>query len=846
MIFLLVVKRCAILGCNSLHASKVSFFHFPRNFELANKWYSLLKNGLPENLSVTNLKSKVVCDAHFSSCSYYSIGSRKILRSDVVPKKIQIETLEKKETPAQIITRLRAKYNRLQARYNKLYNDPSPAFIKSHKHKLKEFMSDDAFTLFDSCVTNYLKSPHARRHSYATKKVANKIWAQSKVTYRLIRPIFALPSLRTLDRHNADNYTSTGISKETEALLKLHAENLEMDEKHCILSFDEVEINSSFVYLPRLDIVCGFVDMGKHGRRDQQTKSVLVFGLRGIDSRWKQIISYYFVPKSGFVASDLKPILEENLEALFRAGYNVVSTVCDGDAKNRLLSQLVNANSETTKFEFQSHMIHFLFDVPHIFKLIRNNLIRHRLYVDFDENYRGIVTWEDILNHLEPIVESSDIIKECPKLTTKHLHPNTFEKMRVCLATQLLSHSVSASFDNAVKRGSLPENPYALIATLIKELDKLFDILNSSTLSQQDGKPWATALRPNDESSTFLKLWLQRLDSKSIFYLTSDSTFASPKSVNQVHCLNMLAQSIRGILSISLDLQTRGINKLATRRLNQDILENFFAQIRKSASDLTPQHFRAHFRSTRILFMEKLPSDSNCEQDDDFPLFLEDLSSDSATEISEETQASPETALAEYYSIHHPEIANDPQLLSDFLTTFASDDLCEDHAALTNHEAETAASSQDRTGLRSYIAGYIIRKIKKAGICCDICLPTLNTESLSLPAHQFILSRLYDPNRPMSLHFPTKSFVDLISSSMDKLEIETPRLFSVVGVKFSLSSSIWNLDFNWIPLCHQHTIKWETIRRLVNMYIGKHIKDKNRLSRNSKSVKSIQKASRPS
>ena len=72
-------------------------------------------------------------------------------------------------------------------------------------------------------------------------------------------------------------------------------------------------------------------------------------------------------------------------------------------------------------------------------------------------------------------------MKTCPKIKKQHLDPKGYDKMRVKHATQIFSHSVAASMRAAINIGKL-DHPHAqLTVDFIKQVDMVFDILNSST-----------------------------------------------------------------------------------------------------------------------------------------------------------------------------------------------------------------------------------------------------------------------------------------------------------------------------------------------------------------------------
>lgn len=70
-------------------------------------------------------------------------------------------------------------------------------------------------------------------------------------------------------------------------------------------------------------------------------------------------------------------------------------------------------------------------------------------------------------------------LRLAPKLHDKHIFPNNFEKMRVCLASQIFSRSIAAGISTHTELGAMP--PEAIhTAHFINKMDMLFDTFNSS------------------------------------------------------------------------------------------------------------------------------------------------------------------------------------------------------------------------------------------------------------------------------------------------------------------------------------------------------------------------------
>jgi hypothetical protein len=131
--------------------------------------------------------------------------------------------------------------------------------------------------------------------------------------------------------------------------------------------------------------------------------------------------------------------------------------------------------AESPWFLHNGKKIFYIFDAPHIIKAVRNNLLKY----DFHFNGK-VASWKDIVALYE--IDSKNSIRCCPKLTIQHLHPNGFTKMKVKLATQVLSHTVSATILMAVSGGLLPASSTGT-AELLSLFDETFDCLNSSTFN---------------------------------------------------------------------------------------------------------------------------------------------------------------------------------------------------------------------------------------------------------------------------------------------------------------------------------------------------------------------------
>lgn len=88
------------------------------------------------------------------------------------------------------------------------------------------------------------------------------------------------------------------------------------------------------------------------------------------------------------------------------------------------------------------------------------------------------------------------------KPTALHVRPNSFQKMKVSLATQVFSHSVAAAIKTSVKTGELVSHTALNTAEFVEIINNLFDALNSKLKVCKN--PFACALTKNNTSLTSL------------------------------------------------------------------------------------------------------------------------------------------------------------------------------------------------------------------------------------------------------------------------------------------------------------------------------------------------------
>lgn len=446
------------------------------------------------------------------------------------------------------------------------------------------------------------------------KTTAIAMYYKSPSMYRFLRKKNVnLPSTSIIKKWLEDFKSTPGYNKKLFVRLKKKVTTMTKTEKFCCFILDEMSIKEALEFSRHEGYIEGFEDLGEFGRRPVSAKQVLVIFVRGVYSDWKIPIAYYF-SSTGVKADILVKIVNKNLLHLIDCGLIPMNIVCDQSTTNQRLYKLLNVTVKNPYFYVKGTKICAIFDVPHLLKSIRNNLL-FALYLYL----KGCVYISfDVIREIFAIDKQSTAGRALLKLTEKHMFPNSFQKMSVRLAAQVFSHSVASAIRTAVASGQL-DNEYATAtADFIEVVDNLFDALNSKHLYTR--KPCNAAL--SDQNQHVLCAIDKGLELfTELIKVTKDCKMSRPP------CFNGWLLSIKGIKMIHEIGKKEGFTYLLTGRLNQDPVENFFSIMRQKGGynkNPTVRSFSGAFKSNFVINLMKPPQSSNCEPDEDQALFSSD------------------------------------------------------------------------------------------------------------------------------------------------------------------------------------------------------------------------------
>ena len=201
----------------------------------------------------------------------------------------------------------------------------------------------------------------------------------------------------------------------------------------CIISFDEMALKSHVFYQSKTDELVGLEDYGNGTKTNKLATSAIVFMARGLIDNWKQPLAYYLVNES-CSSEKVREKLEEIIEKVEGIGLEVAAVVCDIGSNFQKLQREMGVTAKEPRFLHNGKKIFYIIDPPHIIKAVRNNLIKYNFH--FGDK---VASWKDVITLYN--LDIKNRIRCCPKLTKRHVSPNSFEKMKVKLATQVMSHS---------------------------------------------------------------------------------------------------------------------------------------------------------------------------------------------------------------------------------------------------------------------------------------------------------------------------------------------------------------------------------------------------------------------
>lgn len=439
-----------------------------------------------------------------------------------------------------------------------------------------------------SILKNEVKNSDEKKFTYSDdiKKFSQTLYYLSPKAYKYLRKQLILPHPSTLRKWISCD-AAPGWTKESFEALKV------VSFKNCLLMMDAIHLKSSLQWSSRLNKFIGCTDLGIDEGDDAvepvlATEALFLMAC-GIKEPWKIPLGYFLT--RGLTSGQQANIIEEAIERVHFSGCRVRGVTFDGARANLGSVAILGANIPDKPYFYhpinKDHKVHVILDNCHMVKLARNCLAKNRLH----NNSGNIISW----SHIEQLhsLQKKNGLRLGNKLTDSHVLHWSNQKMKVKLATQVLSRSVADSLIFCAENHDFVDVQPTV--TFLRKIDQLFDSLNSRSYRCRDPlKRPITRKNILEFSSLFreMEIYLRALKDTSGKFIIDTQLQTFVKG---------FITSMKSTLSIASELFSEtDLSFLLTYRMSQDALEHFFGDIRARGSwctNPTPLYLIGSYRA---------------------------------------------------------------------------------------------------------------------------------------------------------------------------------------------------------------------------------------------------------
>lgn len=391
----------------------------------------------------------------------------------------------------------------------------------------------------------------------------------------------------------------------------------------------------------------GFADYGDPEQLAFVADHALQFMIRGLATNYKQPIAYYYTASAkGLTPSRrLSNLIENVIRAVNSTGLKVVHAVCDQAPTNRKAFQILkeksfNVPEQATYFLVDGSRVFYTYDVPHIMKCLRNNIMgnwqirltAHPSSSKYD--YPGdMMTWGTgeekracRWRHLILLFKAHvKNFKNGKQLEESVIFPGSYEKMRVkyaatafsaSMARNLREHAhlladISSSDNKTILDTTIDEiNETAFI---IDELNEMIDYTNGVSSKNAEAHAKEYVILSSDHIEKWMKF--KKLTRTMEFFNSNGSA-----KNNHVPTIKGLEHTLSAFQDLWNYLKVQGFTQLRLRNLNQDPVENFFSLVRHEGGDSTCPTVEQYDATYKILLVTRYANikikGTNCTNDE--------------------------------------------------------------------------------------------------------------------------------------------------------------------------------------------------------------------------------------
>ncbi|KAK3924773.1 DNA transposase [Frankliniella fusca] len=457
----------------------------------------------------------------------------------------------------------------------------------------------------------YCNKSDGRAHRWHPTMIrfALSIYMGNPGSYERMRDlgVLRLPHSRTLFNYTHSVKAKGGINEE---LVNLVQEKVQSFEEPCkqyhVLLCDGMHVSQNLVFRESDGTLVGFThidDIDKELERMENyvvgkeavssermlATEVVAFLVKGMATNVKCVIASYAIKV--MTKEMLYKRSWDVIRHLEAAGIKVLAFVCDGHPVNRAFFKMHVPDHGPTKFDCiystfnfcapEERPLFFVSDVCHLLKTLRNSFYnsgegekKPRL---LELNGEKIV-WKHII-HLYLKFKENNLRKSC-KLNAQNVFPNSYSKMKVRYAAQILSATLAQDLEDQ----EWPETKETV--KFIRNCNKFFDCLNGAFSTQgkrkrnNDLDPYTAETVKEDQRFVWLDSfidylhdWKKQVDGKPI-PATSKEKMMLP--IQTMLGVEMSIKGIQGATTYFLDPEKGNGKFLNARVFSQDPLEQHF------------------------------------------------------------------------------------------------------------------------------------------------------------------------------------------------------------------------------------------------------------------------------
>lgn len=220
---------------------------------------------------------------------------------------------------------------------------------------------------------NRIKNKYkGNRYDAEYKVFALNLHYSSPHAYRCLQTVLKLPCKSSLNRFKT-NIPSKFDNRVLDSLT-LKIKSLPNAAKYCTICVDEMTLKRNLYYNVKTDEVIGFHNVnGKISR--EIASNAFVIMLQGIYFKWKQPLAYALLATAKHY-EEIDLWMNDIITKLSTIGIKVKAIVSDqGSNFDKFAKEVKKVTVEKPYFMYDDTKIYYIFDVPHLIKCIRNNLL---------------------------------------------------------------------------------------------------------------------------------------------------------------------------------------------------------------------------------------------------------------------------------------------------------------------------------------------------------------------------------------------------------------------------------------------------------------------------------------